>query len=223
MTFMLPLSVRGWTSRGSVRANVGGAHQEARPKEPALHFNVWHVFFINKWLRWDCFAVVVVSMEESEQGADEEKQQFSWWNYQENENGTHSYSHVEESLEYVAAICREQGPFDGVFGFSQGGMLAHLMLQRHHENPENSPFAFSFGIFVSSPTSLDPHYGIVDYKLSIPSVHVIGETDVIVAPERCKKLTEGFVDPTVILHDGGHYIRTNKEVKDAIRDLLKKV
>lgn len=73
-------------------------------------------------------------MGDSEQDDEQEKHQFSWWNYQvDEENGTHSYSHVEESLEYVANICREQGPFDGVFGFSQGGMMANLMLQRHRE------------------------------------------------------------------------------------------
>lgn len=63
----------------------------------------------------------------------------------------------------------------------------------------------------------------MDYKLAIPSLHVIGEADVIVAPERCKKLADGFVDAKVILHDGGHYIRTNKEVKDAIRELVKQL
>lgn len=91
------------------------------------------------------------------------------------------------------------------------------------ESPENSPFAFSFGIFAAAPQSIDPRFGFSDRKLNVPSLHLIGETDTIVSPERCKKLSEGFVDPKVMLHAGGHYIPANKDSKDAFRDFFKQL
>lgn len=70
-------------------------------------------------------------MQESEGSDDHEKNQFSWWNYHvDKDTGVQTYSEVEEAIDYVANICKEQGPFDGVFGFSQGGMLAAFVLQR---------------------------------------------------------------------------------------------
>ncbi|GAB9464687.1 hypothetical protein Gpo141_00002115 [Globisporangium polare] len=167
----------------------------------------------------------IKSMQESESTDDDhEKKQFSWWNYHvDKDTGAQTYSEVEEAIDYVASICKEQGPFDGVFGFSQGGMLAAFVLQRQFESPENSPFAFSFGIFAAAPQSIDPRFGFSDIKLSVPSLHLIGETDTIVSPERCKKNAEGFVDPKVLLHAGGHYIPANKESKDAFRDFFKQL
>ena len=38
-----------------------------------------------------------------------------------------------ESIDYLSKICREEGPFDGVFGFSQGGMMASMLLQLQGE------------------------------------------------------------------------------------------
>lgn len=65
---------------------------------------------------------------------DQDKRQFSWWNYHVNEKtGERAYANVEDAIEFVATVCREQGPFDGVFGFSQGGMLASFVLQRQRE------------------------------------------------------------------------------------------
>lgn len=202
-----------------------------------------------------------ISVEASEGDDELEKKQFSWWNYDRDvDTGAQTYANVEDAIEYVAAVCREQGPFDGVLGFSQGGMLASFVLERQRtslavvrafatttsactqvnertnnvdgdggggvntdQSPERWPFAFAFGIFASAPQAVDPRFVTADLQLDIPSLHIIGETDTIVAPERCKQLAEDYVDPTVLLHPGGHYIPTNKDAKDALRDLFKRI
>lgn len=57
--------------------------------------------------------------------------QFSWWNFRiDEQTGTHRYTLLEEAVDYIGAFVRKEGPFDGVFGFSQGGMMAHMLLQR---------------------------------------------------------------------------------------------
>lgn len=91
------------------------------------------------------------------------------------------------------------------------------------ESPDQSPFAFSFGIFASAPQSVDPRFVNADTKLNVPSLHIIGETDTIVAPSRCMQLAEMFVDARVLLHPGGHYVPTNKDVKDALRELFREI
>lgn len=62
---------------------------------------------------------------------DAQQQGLSWFNFQRNEGGVgYTLSLVDESIAYIANICREQGPFDGILGFSQGGTIASLVLQR---------------------------------------------------------------------------------------------
>ncbi|TYZ58057.1 hypothetical protein PybrP1_001288 [[Pythium] brassicae (nom. inval.)] len=157
-------------------------------------------------------------------GGHQDRRQFSWWNYNVDEQtGARSYSNVEDAIEFVAKVCREQGPFDGVFGFSQGGMLASFVLQHQLKTQDPSPFAFSFGIFASAPQSVDPQFVNLSVKLSFPSLHIIGESDTVVAPERCMQLAETFVEPRVLLHPGGHYIPTNKDAKDALRALFQEI
>lgn len=91
------------------------------------------------------------------------------------------------------------------------------------EKPDEWASTFQFGIFVSAPQSRDPNVGNPELKLEIPTLHVIGKTDAVVAPESSKSLAAGFVDPNVFLHAGGHYIPTSKEPKDAFRDFFKQL
>lgn len=62
--------------------------------------------------------------------AQEQQQQLSWFGFHVDENTSKvTLSQVDESIAYIAEIVREQGPFDGVFGFSQGGTIASLVFQ----------------------------------------------------------------------------------------------
>uniref|UniRef100_K3W7A0 Serine hydrolase domain-containing protein n=1 Tax=Globisporangium ultimum (strain ATCC 200006 / CBS 805.95 / DAOM BR144) TaxID=431595 RepID=K3W7A0_GLOUD len=159
-----------------------------------------------------------------QEGALAQPQGRSWFRFQRNEDGEgYTLSYVNETIAYIKAVCREQGPFDGILGFSQGGTTASLVLQNQHEEPEDSPFVFKFGIFISAPQPGDPRVGNPALKLAMPTLHVIGETDAVIEPARSKKVAEGFVDPRVFMHPGGHYIPTNKEPKDAFRDFFKQL
>lgn len=156
---------------------------------------------------------------------EEDVAQYAWWTFEmDEETGHHKYSHVEEAVEYVAKIWREQGPFDGVYGFSMGGMLATLLLQQQLEKPtEENPFAFKFGIFFSAATnSMDPRYPVPTSKINIPTLHVMGETDAVVILSRSQELANLYAEPVVYHHPGGHYIPTNKDAKDVMRDFVKK-
>ncbi|CEG38531.1 serine hydrolase [Plasmopara halstedii] len=146
----------------------------------------------------------------------ENVKQLKWCSFTLDEKtGHYLLSQTEEAIEYVAKFVTNEGPFDGIFGFSQGGTMASLILQRQVSNLE-SRFSFHFAIFVSAGAIDDPNY-ISDVKVNMPSLHVIGETDAVVAKARSLALKNLFVDPKVLLHPGGHYIPTNKEPKEAFR------
>ncbi|KAF4045027.1 Serine hydrolase (FSH1) [Phytophthora infestans] len=152
----------------------------------------------------------------------ENVKQLKWCDFtRDEETGQYLLSRVEEAIEYIANFVTKEGPFDGIFGFSQGGSMASMILQRQVSTSE-SPFAFRFSIFVSAGAIGDPKY-MSDVKVDMPSLHVIGETDAVVDNERSLALKDIFVNPTVFMHPGGHYIPTNKEPKDAFRAFFKEL
>jgi hypothetical protein len=48
-----------------------------------------------------------------------------WWNYNETAKGL-KYDGLDKSFATLETILREQGPFDGILGFSQGGFVHFL-------------------------------------------------------------------------------------------------
>ncbi|POM64230.1 Serine hydrolase (FSH1) [Phytophthora palmivora] len=149
----------------------------------------------------------------------ENVKQLKWCDFtRDEETGQYLLQRVEESIEYVANFVKKEGPFDGIFGFSQGGTMASLILQRQEE----SPFAFRFAMFVSAGACGDPKY-TSDVMVDLPSLHIIGETDAVVDNERSVALKDQFVNAKLLMHPGGHYIPTNKEPKDAFRAFFKEL
>ncbi|GLE05877.1 hypothetical protein PINS_up015058 [Pythium insidiosum] len=161
--------------------------------------------------------------EQTEAGeSQEDPRQFSWWDYHiDDTTGAHTYSKVNESIAYLERICKEQGPFDGVFGFSQGGMMASLLFQLQQTKPNEVPFGFRFGIFVSAASPRDPSYDFTQETLRFPSVHMMGSTDAVVPVERSRELASRFENAIVYEHSGGHYIPANKDPKDVLRSFLR--
>ncbi|KAG6586664.1 Serine hydrolase (FSH1) [Phytophthora cinnamomi] len=148
---------------------------------------------------------------------------YKWWDFEiDEETGKHTYGRVDEAVDYLAEFVKREGPFDGIFGFSQGGMMASLLLQRQFADPNNSPFKFKFAIFVASCDLGDPEYKS-EQKVDVPSIHIMGETDAIVTMDRSQKLLELYNSPKVFVHPGGHYIPTSKEPKDALREFAKEM
>jgi hypothetical protein len=57
--------------------------------------------------------------------------QLKWCDFtRDEETNEFLLQRVDESMEYVANFVKQEGPFDGIFGFSQGGTMASLILQR---------------------------------------------------------------------------------------------
>ena len=75
-----------------------------------------------------------------------------------------TYENVKAAHEYIEEIIDEEGPFDGVIGFSQGAALASSMMLEHAKsNPLND--LFKIGIFAgaSLPFDLQNDAGIAQW------------------------------------------------------------
>ena len=96
------------------------------------------------------------------------------------------YEGWERTRKAIVAAFEERGPFDGVFGFSQGAVLTGLLVGLRAPGgvptPEQ-PLTFDFAILVSGFVSNDPaHAPLYARRASyaLPSLHIVGRSDGVV-------------------------------------------
>jgi len=65
-------------------------------------------------------------------------------------------ANVKKAHELLTEVIEEEGPFDGVLGFSQGGSLAIAYLVQHEIDHPNEPAPFKFAAIFSSIISFTP-------------------------------------------------------------------
>jgi predicted esterase len=136
---------------------------------------------------------------------------FGWWH-----DGFRGW---ERTRDWAAELLRTAPRIDGIFGFSQGAALTGLLAALRDSHP--SPLEFEFAIMVGGFTSTMPqHAELFRRKLTVPSVHVTGRSDVIVPRRDSLLLAERFADPLVIEHPGGHVIPAGTAVTAPIADFL---
>ncbi|KAH7732275.1 Protein C25G4.2 [Aphelenchoides avenae] len=114
----------------------------------------------------------------------------------------------EESVACVDQFIKDNGPFDGILGFSQGASMVHLLLAlgQKAEFPHRFKFAVLFAPFASLSSV---HKSLIDRSIvNVPAFIVCGESDEIVACSRSEDLSRTFDSPTAIVvsHPGGHCV-----------------
>ncbi len=77
-----------------------------------------------------------------------------------------------ESHELISDTIEDEGPFDGVIGFSQGAAVAVSMLLHHEIHNRGKPPPFKFGIFFCSipVISPDPNYISEEIQKFLPYI-----------------------------------------------------
>lgn len=126
----------------------------------------------------------------------------------------------EETLRLIESTVNEHGPFDGFMGFSQGACLVGLLAAMQEKGYLN--YTFKFAIMASGFCSGSlVHKGFYDEEISLPSLHVYGESDSIIPKEMSEALINSFVKPAVVEHNGGHYLACSGKIKEAYIAFLK--
>ena len=113
----------------------------------------------------------------------------TWWTSFEGDGQESSFKTIREVIE-------AKGPFDGVLGFSQGGMIAASYLAAHREFSD----ALKFGIFVASRV---PPKFTTKSKMNLASLHVMGKSDSHITVTQSEELASSFSSPQLLVHDGG--------------------
>ncbi|HWK43491.1 MAG TPA: hypothetical protein VNT30_02125 [Stellaceae bacterium] len=161
------------------------------------------------------------------------KGDFGWWHAigderatDAEESGAARYEGWSRTYDGIVSVFEKAGPFDGIFGFSQGAALAALLVGLRSPDggtTERKPLAFDFAIMVGAFLARDPSLARLyearpSYEL--PSIHIVGRSDVIVPSESSRMVALKFKDPLVVEHWGGHVIPGTPEVRKLVSTFL---
>ncbi|WP_177146743.1 hypothetical protein [Pseudomonas gingeri] len=158
-----------------------------------------------------------------------------WWHAIESNKvkgpGVHSapvsYKGWAKTYEYIVSYFKDHGPFDGIFGFSQGAALAALLVGLRAPDGivgAQYPLSFNFAILVGGFFANDPLlqslYEAKD-SYNLPSAHIIGRADFIVPSRYSYEVSALFKRPLVIEHNGGHVIDSSERTRLQLAFFLK--
>uniref|UniRef100_A0A0G4HI68 Serine hydrolase domain-containing protein n=1 Tax=Chromera velia CCMP2878 TaxID=1169474 RepID=A0A0G4HI68_9ALVE len=129
---------------------------------------------------------------------------FQWWTIDDAQKGPKTYHGAEKSVDRVASILKEEGPFQGILGFSQGACLTNLIAAKKCSGDkrfEDISFVIPCSGFIPRDPDMAP---LFETPLQIPSLHVAGEKDQLFpasvdAVSKYDSSTSLFIQ-----HPGGH-------------------
>eukprot|EP00054_Salpingoeca_dolichothecata_P036250 m.7100 g.7100 ORF g.7100 m.7100 type:complete len:197 (+) comp6492_c0_seq2:435-1025(+) len=113
------------------------------------------------------------------------------------------YHGLDESVAFIKKVVAEKGPFDGILAFSQGASFLGFLCTMRDEIP------FRFAVFISG-FEFTEEAGkariAAHTPLTLPSLHIFGETDNVIPKDDCEKFAKSFANPTIVRHPGGHFV-----------------
>ena len=173
------------------------------------------------------------SLQASEEKAEEiNSAEKGWWLKSSECPERNFESDFKKTLQYINEVFEANQPIDGVWGFSMGGIFSSMLAKIALEN-SNTPsiseykaIRFNFVIIAAASKSVESfHEQFYDLskKISMPSLHIIGKADKLVAEEKALQLADYFDEPQVYIHEQGHFIPCNAESKKAYSDFLDRI
>jgi hypothetical protein len=155
-------------------------------------------------------------------GDKENPEAFSWWR-RKGDFEPYVYAGMEEGLAKIAEVLQEDGPFDGVLGFSQGGaaagMVASLLEDGRRQAFESAqgkggmrypdsftrdsgfieeavhpPLKFAVSYSGFGASTHELYQAFYVPKIQTPMLHFLGSVDTVVSEERSLRLVDACVD-----------------------------
>lgn len=129
-----------------------------------------------------------------------------WWTLQP---GQRTYNAASlPGLDVSMKLVMEDGPWDGVFGFSQGAMLAALVIAEDGEKQKEERAIKELAIIVGAawPTCAAAKLETMPSDV-VRTLHVVGASDVINPPKQAQRVVEAFgANAQVFEHERGHIV-----------------
>ncbi|XP_076876435.1 esterase OVCA2 [Brachyhypopomus gauderio] len=129
---------------------------------------------------------------------------------------------LEESVEAVRMAVKDQGPFDGILGFSQGAALV-AMICALQERKQEPVFNFRFAVLVAgfrSACAQHQHF-YENLEITLPSLHVFGQEDKVIPEQMSRDLLPTFPRAHVLTHPGGHFVPAGSAHRPVYQEFLK--
>lgn len=139
-----------------------------------------------------------------------------WWKRKSQDKK--DFDIEQHVFSYLHDYVTENGPFEGIIGFSQGAAFAGYLLTNFNKllslTEENQPpfkFFVAFSGFRLEALHLQELYE--EYPITVPSLHVLGEQDTVVTESRVLSLYNSCQkeDRILLRHPGGHFVPNSKK------------
>lgn len=176
-----------------------------------------------------CEMIYVTAPHELPEPDNDGQKAFTWvyWLEEEHWDSCSRYIGLEESLAFIKGVIR----FDGVLGFSQGGVLASILCGLRGEEDVNFSFAMIFSAFKSPVPDVRTRFLSKEALLKggeLLTIHSWGKKDELIPAASSSELFDTFSDafPTQtskLTHPGGHVIPTDSLAKVELRAFFKKL
>lgn len=114
---------------------------------------------------------------------------------------------LEYSIEYIKPLIQDINTI-AVLGFSQGAAFANIL--NHYFNIPK--------IILCSGFLINGYQN----KSTNPSLHIFGESDVIIPQELSRELADTYEYPEILIHEKGHIFPNNSKTKNKLLDFLNK-
>ena len=150
----------------------------------------------------------------------------TWWHF-DHAAQTYDEASLDASLDALETVFRNEGPFDGVGGFSQGACLSLILASRLQRGllSERSAIAFDFVMLFSGFLPHDERLTAAMRdcgRLEMPSFHSFGTSDGIITPAQSSAAASIFADEmrTEVTHAGGHLVSSERGVRKGVKSFL---
>ncbi|CDH15670.1 related to Family of serine hydrolases 3 [Zygosaccharomyces bailii ISA1307] len=139
-----------------------------------------------------------------------------WWKRKSQDKT--DFDIEQHVFSYLHDYVIENGPFEGIVGFSQGAAFAGYLLTNFNKllnlTEENQPsfkFFVAFSGFRLEAFHLQESYE--EHLITVPSLHVLGEQDTVVTEARVLSLYNSCQkeDRILLRHPGGHFVPNSKK------------
>ncbi|KAI9229523.1 MAG: serine hydrolase FSH [Piptocephalis tieghemiana] len=163
----------------------------------------------------------------AEQLITEDEKPYAWFFRQEDG----SCKGLEEAMDHLFALLDQKGPYDGIFGFSQGAAMAALAtialskeigdpLRRGCRHPPTKFAILSSGFRFEDALTL-PYYE--SSSSPCPTLHILGREDTLIAPARTHALASLFHQAEIYEHKGGHVMPSDSAGRKTVLAFLQDI
>eukprot|EP00913_Durusdinium_trenchii_P011682 g10970.t2 len=150
---------------------------------------------------------------------------YAWWHLPPGERSftTPVFDGWAETVEYVRKVWAEQGPFDGMLGFSQGAILIAALVALGELRP-GQPLASCRRLVLCGAALPGPFRSeLADLRAKpchgISALHTIGRQDDINPPEQAREVAAA-VGGEIFEFEGTHKVPMDEAAMSAYRRLL---